>query len=61
VPLSELATKPEHLRLFEKWMKSYRPEELFDPSGKLIPEWLNLLQKDCAEWAQIPMRTVACF
>jgi phosphoketolase len=26
----ELATKPEHLRALEEWMKSYRPEELFD-------------------------------
>ena len=30
VPLSELATKPEHIGLLEDWMKSYRPEELFD-------------------------------
>jgi len=33
VPLSELATKPEHLKMLEAWMKSYRPEELFDDSG----------------------------
>ena len=38
VPLSELATKPGHLQLLEEWMKSYKPEELFDESGKLIPE-----------------------
>ena len=42
VPLSELATKPEHLKLLEEWMKSYKPEELFDPSGKLIPELAEL-------------------
>jgi xylulose-5-phosphate/fructose-6-phosphate phosphoketolase len=35
VPLAELAEKPEHLRLLEEWMRSYRPEELFDESGKL--------------------------
>src|SRR4029077_17739023 len=29
VPLSELATKPDHIRILETWMKSYRPEELF--------------------------------
>jgi xylulose-5-phosphate/fructose-6-phosphate phosphoketolase len=33
VPLSELATKPGHLRMLEQWMKSYRPEELFDQQG----------------------------
>ncbi len=35
VPLSELAENPQHLRLLEKWMKSYRPQELFDKNGKL--------------------------
>jgi xylulose-5-phosphate/fructose-6-phosphate phosphoketolase len=38
VPLAELATKPAHLKLLEAWMRSYRPEELFDDTGQLIPE-----------------------
>jgi xylulose-5-phosphate/fructose-6-phosphate phosphoketolase len=38
VPLAELATKPDHLRMLEEWMKSYKPEELFDENGTLIPE-----------------------
>src|SRR4029453_13651460 len=38
VPLSELASKPEHLAQLEKWLKSYRPEELFDANGTLRPE-----------------------
>jgi xylulose-5-phosphate/fructose-6-phosphate phosphoketolase len=38
VPLSELASKPDHLKLLEQWMKSYRPEELFDGAGRLKPE-----------------------
>jgi xylulose-5-phosphate/fructose-6-phosphate phosphoketolase len=33
VPLSGIAKDPEHLRLLEKWLKSYRPEELFDATG----------------------------
>jgi xylulose-5-phosphate/fructose-6-phosphate phosphoketolase len=37
VPLSELATKPEHIGILERWMKSYRPEELFDQDGQLTP------------------------
>ena len=45
VPLSELATKPEHLKLLEEWMKSYKPEELFDANGKLIPELAELAPK----------------
>ncbi|MFB0508181.1 MAG: phosphoketolase, partial [Thermodesulfobacteriota bacterium] len=38
VPFAEMATKPNHVKLLETWMKSYRPEELFDENGKLIPE-----------------------
>ena len=45
VPLSELAEKPEHLKLLEKWMKSYKPQELFDKAGKLIPELAELAPK----------------
>jgi len=45
VPLSELAEKPQHLKLLEKWMRSYKPEELFDKSGKLKPEIADLAPK----------------
>jgi xylulose-5-phosphate/fructose-6-phosphate phosphoketolase len=45
VPLSELAEKPEHLKLLEKWMKSYKPQELFDRTGRLIPELSELAPK----------------
>jgi xylulose-5-phosphate/fructose-6-phosphate phosphoketolase len=45
VPLSELATKPEHIKQLEEWMKSYRPQELFDAGGKLIPELAELAPK----------------
>ena len=38
VPLANLATNPEHLRQLEAWMQSYRPEELFDAAGALVPE-----------------------
>ncbi len=38
VPLNELASKPEHLAMLEAWMRSYRPEELFDASGALRPD-----------------------
>jgi len=38
VPFAELATKPEHIRVLENWMKSYRPEQLFDANGTLNAE-----------------------
>ncbi len=36
VPLSELAKKPEHIQQLEAWLRSYRPEELFDTQGRLV-------------------------
>jgi xylulose-5-phosphate/fructose-6-phosphate phosphoketolase len=45
VPLAELATKPGHLKMLEEWMKSYKPEELFDAHGQLIPELAELAPK----------------
>lgn len=38
VPFSKMAGHPEHVRLLEEWLKSYGPEELFDETGRLIPE-----------------------
>ena len=38
VPLSELASKPDHVKQLEAWMQSYRPHELFDERGALLPE-----------------------
>ena len=38
VPLTGMAENPEHLRMLEEWMRSYRPEELFDENGALVPE-----------------------
>ena len=38
VPLADFAKHPEHVKLLEEWMKSYKPEELFDESGKLVAE-----------------------
>lgn len=45
VPLSEMATKPEHVKLLETWMKSYKPEELFDENGALLQELAALAPK----------------
>jgi xylulose-5-phosphate/fructose-6-phosphate phosphoketolase len=42
VPLSDPASHPEHLQQLEDWLKSYRPEELFDKEGRLKPELAEL-------------------
>lgn len=38
VPLSGVRENPEHLRLLENWLRSYRPETLFDDDGRLVDE-----------------------
>ena len=45
VPMGEVRTNPDHLALLEEWLRSYRPEELFDDSGALIPELAALPPK----------------
>ncbi|HMJ29542.1 MAG TPA: phosphoketolase family protein [Xanthobacteraceae bacterium] len=42
VPLSDPATHPEHLERLEEWLKSYRPQELFDAQGRLKAELAGL-------------------
>ena len=46
VPLAEVRTNPDHLELLESWMSGYRPEELFDEGGTLVPELAALPPKD---------------
>ncbi len=38
VPITDVKSNPAHLELLERWMRSYKPEELFDEQGRLIPE-----------------------
>jgi xylulose-5-phosphate/fructose-6-phosphate phosphoketolase len=38
VPLANVRENAEHLKLLETWMRSYRPEELFDADGRLVPD-----------------------
>ncbi len=42
VPVLDPATNPRSLQLVESWLRSYRPEELFDASGKPVEELLSL-------------------
>jgi xylulose-5-phosphate/fructose-6-phosphate phosphoketolase len=45
VPVADMATKPSHIKILEKWMKSYKAGELFDDNGSLIPELAELAPK----------------
>jgi xylulose-5-phosphate/fructose-6-phosphate phosphoketolase len=45
VPVADLQEKPEHLKILEDWMRSYRAEELFDEHGRLVPELADLPPK----------------
>jgi xylulose-5-phosphate/fructose-6-phosphate phosphoketolase len=42
VPVLDVKANPEHLQIVERWMRSYKPEELFDQRGSLIPELREL-------------------
>jgi len=42
VPLAGVRNNPEHLKLLEDWMRGYKPEELFDANGRLVPELREL-------------------
>ena len=45
VPLADPGSHPGHLKLLEDWLRSYRPEELFDEQGRLKPELAELAPK----------------
>ena len=45
VPMGEMHENPKHVKILEKWMKSYRPEELFDHSGRFEAEIAALAPK----------------
>lgn len=45
VPMGEMHEKPEHIKVLEQWMKSYKPEELFDANGVFKPEFAEIAPK----------------
>ncbi|MDO8662957.1 MAG: phosphoketolase family protein [Candidatus Omnitrophota bacterium] len=54
VPFAEMAEKPGHIRALERWMKSYKPEELFDKSGKLVSELSEFTPKGKSRMSDNP-------
>ena len=59
VPVADLQN-PEHLKILEDWMKSYRAEELFDENGKFISELAELAPKGERRMGANPTPTAAC-
>jgi xylulose-5-phosphate/fructose-6-phosphate phosphoketolase len=45
VPFADVRQNPAHLEVLEQWMRSYKPEELFDDRGRLVPEVRSLSPK----------------
>ncbi|MGC5345599.1 phosphoketolase family protein [Streptomyces sp. DT171] len=54
VPLSGVRDNPEHLRQLEAWMRSYRPEELFDDDGRPTPRVLEWVPEGAARLGATP-------
>ena len=61
VPMAEMASKPGHIKLLEAWMKSYKPEELFDANGTAEAGAGRAgADRRPAGWEPIRMPTAAC-
>jgi xylulose-5-phosphate/fructose-6-phosphate phosphoketolase len=45
VPVDDVKNNPEHLKILEEWMHSYKPEVLFDEQGRFLPELAALAPK----------------
>src|SRR5436305_5119656 len=54
VPITDVRTNPEHLRLLEDWLRSYAPDELFDAAGRLVSELAELPPEDERRMSALP-------
>jgi xylulose-5-phosphate/fructose-6-phosphate phosphoketolase len=54
VPLSDPAAHPEHLKLLDDWLRSYRPDELFDERGRLKREWRSWRPRGATDGREPP-------
>ncbi len=55
IPLPDIATNPGQLQLLEAWMRSYKPEELFDANGGLLPELKAMAPKGLRRMSANPI------
>lgn len=60
VPLAEVRTNPKHLAILEQWLRSYRPDELFDESGRLRPELAALAPEEDRRMGSNPHANGGC-
>jgi len=54
VPVTDVRSNPDHVRVLEDWMRSYRPDELFDENGRLLPELAALAPGGDRRMSAIP-------
>jgi xylulose-5-phosphate/fructose-6-phosphate phosphoketolase len=54
VPMTDVRTNPDHLRVLEDWLSSYRPQELFDAQGRLLPALAKLAPKGERRMSALP-------
>jgi xylulose-5-phosphate/fructose-6-phosphate phosphoketolase len=54
VPLPSVRENPAHLAQLEAWLRSYRPEELFDDDGRLVPELAALVPEASLRMSAVP-------
>jgi xylulose-5-phosphate/fructose-6-phosphate phosphoketolase len=54
VPVTDFKAKPAHIKILESWMRSYKPEELFDDRGTFLPELRALAPDGCRRMGANP-------
>src|SRR5690606_39064081 len=54
VPLASARDTEEHLKVLERWLRSYRPEELFDADGRVLPEIASLAPEEDLRMSATP-------
>jgi xylulose-5-phosphate/fructose-6-phosphate phosphoketolase len=55
VPVSDVRNNAEHLRVLEQWLRSYRPQELFDETGRLLPHLAALAPQGSRRMSKNPL------
>ncbi len=55
IPIGDIATNPSHLKVLENWMRGYKPDELFDEMGRLVPELKTLAPKGSRRMSANPI------
>ena len=54
VPVTDVDKNPAHLKILEQWMRSYKPEELFDANGRFVSELVELAPRGACRMGMNP-------